>query len=395
MLSDRQLFLKYLGQTSSEPYMLEVDKAEGIYLFDRAGKKYIDLISGVSVSNLGHGNSAVKYAILDQLNKHTHLMVYGEYVQSAQVELAEYLVNLLPRELDNVFFVNSGSEAVEAVLKLAKRHTRKNKIVSFINAYHGSTHGALSVTGNEELKRSFRPLLPEVYHIDFNSIESLDIIDEQTACVIAEPIQAEAGIRVPDKKFMEELRKKCSETSTLLIFDEIQTAFGRTGKLFAFEHFNIVPDIICFAKAFGAGMPIGALAANKQIMKDFTSDPVLGHITTFGGHPVSAKAALAGLMEIQKNNIIQSVENKGELFIKSLKNNNKIKDIRGKGLFLAVETQSFDFVRKFVKQAGKNGLVTDWFLFDPKSFRIAPPLIITEEQIFEACDIINKSLSDI
>ncbi len=395
MFSNRQLFFKYLGQTSDNPYLLEVSNAEGIYLYSPDGKKYIDLISGVSVSNLGHGNAEVKKAVIDQISKYSHLMVYGEYIQSPQVKLAQTLVKMLPDELNNVYFVNSGSEAIEAALKLAKRYTRKNKIISFINAYHGSTHGALSVTGNEELKKSFRPLLPEIYHIEYNSSDYLDIIDKQTACVIAEPIQAEAGIRVPHKKFIRELRDKCHKTDALLIFDEIQTGFGRTGKMFAFEHFNEIPDIICFAKAFGAGMPIGAVAANSEVMKCFQNNPVLGHITTFGGHPVCAAAALAGLNEIRKSNIIENVENKGKLFVKNLINNKKIKDIRGMGLLLAVELQSSDFVRKFVNKAGENGLVTDWFLFDPNSFRIAPPLIITEDEINNACDIINKSLEEI
>ncbi len=394
MLSNRQLFLKYLGQTSDNPCLLEIEKAEGIYLYGPNGEKYIDLISGVSVSNLGHGNISVKQAVKEQIDKHAHLMVYGEYIQVPQVELAAYLTSLLPECLNTVFLVNSGSESVEGAIKLAKRYTRRSKIISFNNAYHGSTHGALSVTGNEELKRSFRPLLPEVYHINLNSINELDLIDKNTACVIIEPIQAEAGVRIPDNNFMQELYKKCKELDVLLIFDEIQTGFGRTGKMFGFEHYNITPDIICFAKAFGGGMPIGAFVSDKKIMNSFTYDPVLGHITTFGGHPVCAAAALANLKEITKNNIIEEAKEKGEL-LKNNINGKKIKEIRGKGLLLAVEIDSFDNILKFIKQGIKNGIVTDWFLFDNKSFRITPPLTITKEQILETCKIINKTLEEL
>lgn len=394
MLSKRQLFLKYLGQTSDSPYMLEIDKAEGIYLYSSNGEKYIDLISGVSVSNLGHGNEAVKKAIIDQLDKHCHLMVYGEYIQNPQIELAAYLCSLLPDKLNSAYLVNSGSEAIDASLKLAKRYTGRSKIVSFKNSYHGSTHGALSVTGYESFKNSFRPLLPNVFHINYNSISDLDIIDEKTACVIIEPIQAEAGIIMPDKNFIVELHKRCKNKNVLLIYDEIQTGFGRTGKMFAFQHFNLIPDIVCFAKALGGGMPIGALVADKKIMNSFKTDPVLGHITTFGGHPVSSAAALAGLKEFERLKLVEKVDSKGELF-KNLLSNNKIKDIRGRGLFIAVEVESFDFVLSFVKKAISNGLITDWFIFNTNSFRIAPPLTISENEIIESCKIINKTLNQI
>ena len=394
MLSKKHLFLKYLGQTSDSPCSLEIDYAEGIYLYGIRGEKYIDIISGVSVSNLGHGNELVKDAVKKQIDKHTHLMVYGEYVQSPQVDLAVYLSGILPDSLNSVYFVNSGSEAVDTALKLAKRHTRKHKIISFKNAYHGSTHGAISVTGQESFKNSFRPLLPEIYHLDFNSIEQLNEIDNSTACVIVEPVQAEAGIIVAHEQFMHKLRQKCTDTGTLLIFDEIQTGFGRTGKMFGFQHFGIVPDIICFAKALGAGMPIGAIVSSKEIMDSFKSNPILGHITTFGGHPVSCAAALAGLKYLNNSELITDSVRKANIFIDCLRSD-KIVEIRHKGLFMAVDLGDFNLVMSFIKAAIKNGLVTDWFLFYDKAFRIAPPLTITDEEIIIACKIINKTLKEI
>ncbi len=394
MISNRELFLRYLGQTSESPYLLEIEKAKGIYMYGPQNQKYIDLIAGVSVSNLGHGDSRIKDAIIKQLDKHSHLMVYGEYIQSPQTDLAKELCSLLPGSLDNVFFVNSGSEAIDAALKLAKKYTRRSKIVSFKNSYHGGTHGALSVTGNEDLKRAFRPLLPEVYHIDYNTVEQLDIIDNKTACVVVESVQAEAGIHVPDINYIKELVRQCKQNSVLLIADEVQTGFGRTGKMFGFEHFNFTPDIVCMAKALGAGMPLGAFIAPQYIMKALTKNPALGHITTFGGHPVSAAAALRGLQIIREDKLIETVSEKGKLFQKNI-HSDKIKDFRGIGLFRAVELESFDLILKFVRKAIENGLVTDWFLFDNKSFRIAPPLTISEEQILEACEIINNSLKQI
>jgi acetylornithine/succinyldiaminopimelate/putrescine aminotransferase len=394
MISNRELFLNFLGQTSESPYLLEIERAEGVFLFDPQNKKYFDLISGVSVSSLGHNFDLVRIAAEDQLKKHMHLMVYGEFVQEPQVKLAEYLVKLLPDPIDSVYLVNSGSEAVEGAVKLAKRFTGRTKMCSFVNAYHGSSHAALSLCGNEDFKSAFRPLLPEVYILEINNYQSLDIIDEDTACVIIEPIQAEAGIVIPDITWFLKLREKCSKTGSLLIADEIQTGFGRTGKMFGFENFDIVPDIVCFAKALGGGMPIGAFAASKKIMHSFTSNPVLGHITTFGGHPVSAAASLAAITFINESGIVYDVYRKEQLFRQNLIHD-KILEIRGKGLLLAVEIGGFDNVIKLVKQGLADGFVTDWFIFHDSAFRIAPPLNISDNEIVEACNLIKSALGKI
>ena len=394
MISNRELFLNYLGQTSESPYLVEIERAEGVYLFAPDGKKYIDLISGVSVNSLGHNFLPVVEAIKNQVDKHMHLMVYGEFVQSPQVQLAKYIAELLPRKLNAVYFVNSGSEAIEGALKLAKRYTGKTKMISYKNAYHGSSHGALSLCGNEDFKSSFRPLLPEVYHLDLNNFEQLSEIDEKTACVVLEPIQAEAGIVIPQKDYMHELRKVCDKFSCLLIFDEIQTGFGRTGEMFCFEHFDIVPDIVCFAKALGGGMPIGAFVASKEIMDSFKTNPVLGHITTFGGHPVSSAAALAAIRHINESGLVNTVREKEMLFREKLVHP-KISEIRGNGLLLAVEIGSFDNVMKLVRKGIELGFITDWFIFHDSAFRIAPPLNITESEIIEVCALIIQALNEI
>jgi acetylornithine/succinyldiaminopimelate/putrescine aminotransferase len=393
MISQRQLFLEHVGQTSDFPLQLEIERANGIYMFDRNNKSYIDLISGVSVSNVGHVHPEVVKAIKIQVEKYMHLMVYGEYIQTPQVEFATKLTELLPEKLNSVYFVNSGSEAIEGALKLAKRYTGRSEIISFKNAYHGSTHGALSVMGNEEFKNSFRPLLPDVNFINFNSSDDLKLISEKTACVLIEPIQGEAGIRLPENNYLKKLRKKCDETGTLLIFDEIQTGFGRTGNLFAFQEYDVVPDIITIAKGMGGGMPIGAFVSANKIMSSFKTNPILGHITTFGGHPVSCAAACASLDVIVNDNIIEKVKTKGELFKKYL-NHPEIKEIRGIGLFMAVELRDFNQVKKVIDCAVEKGLVTDWFLFHDSAFRIAPPLIITEKQIKDACSILIESIEE-
>ncbi|MDA3952005.1 MAG: aspartate aminotransferase family protein [Bacteroidales bacterium] len=393
MISQRQLFLEHVGQTSDFPLQLEIERAKGIYMFDTDNKFYIDLISGVSVSNLGHVHPAIVKAIKSQAEKYMHLMVYGEYIQTPQVEFAKKLTKLIPEKLNSVYFVNSGSEAIEGALKLAKRYTGRSEIISYNNAYHGSTHGALSVMGNEEFKNSFRPLLPDVNFINFNSFDDLKLISEKTACVLIEPIQGEAGIRLPKDNYLKELRKKCDETGTLLIFDEIQTGFGRTGSLFAFQEYDVVPDIITIAKGMGGGMPIGAFVSANEIMSSFKTNPILGHITTFGGHPVSCAAACASLDVIVKENIIEKVKSKGELFKKYL-NHPEIKEIRGIGLFMAVELRDFNLVKKVIDIAVEKGLVTDWFLFHDSAFRIAPPLIITDDQIKEACNILIESIEE-
>ena len=394
MESTRSLFLKHVGQTSDDPVMLEIEKAEGIYLYTTEGKKIIDLIAGVSVSNIGHLHPKVVAAVKKQAETFMHLMVYGEYVQAPQVKYAQKLTSLLPKKYDSVYFTNSGSEANEAALKLAKRYTGRAEMVSFKNAYHGSTHGALSVLGDEYFKQSFRPLLPGIKFIEFNQAEQLNTITEKTACVIVEPVQGEAGIVLPQKNYLQKLRERCNETGTLLIFDEVQTGFGRTGSLFGFMNFNVQPDIFTIAKGMGGGMPIGALVANKQVMDSFQTNPVLGHITTFGGHPVSVAAALATLEVLIDEEIIEKVNQKGLLF-KKLLNHPKIKSVHGIGLFYAVELESYEQVRAFISAAVEIGLVTDWFIFNDMHFRIAPPLTITEAEIHEAVNIIHKALDKI
>ena len=328
MISQRQLFLQHVGQTSENPSMLEIEKANGIYLYDKDGKEYIDLISGVSVSNLGHSHPAIIDAVKTQAEKHMHLLVYGELIQSPQVEFAKLLSQQLPNNLESTYFVNSGSEANEGALKLAKRHTGRTEIIAFKNAYHGGTHGVLSLMSDNYFSIAFRPLLPDIRFLDFNNEEDLEQISEKTACVIIEPIQGEAGIVLPQNNFLQKLQKKCNNKGALLIFDEIQTGFGRTGELFAFQKYNVKPDIITIAKAMGGGMPIGAFVSSKAIMYSLTNNPSLGHITTFGGHPVSTAAALANLKVLINDKIIENVNKKGECFLKLLKHD-KIKSIRG------------------------------------------------------------------
>ena len=393
MISQRQLFFQHVGQTSDFPLQLEIEHAEGIYMYSPDGKSYIDLISGVSVSNVGHLHPNVVKAVQNQAGKFMHLMVYGEYIQSPQVEYAKLLTNLLPANLSSVYFVNSGSEAIEGALKLAKRYTGRTEIVAFKNAYHGSSHGSLSVMGNEEFKNAFRPLLPDIRFLDFNDEKSIEQITDKSACVLIEPIQGEGGIRVPENNFLQKLRKKCDETGTLLIFDEIQTGFGRTGSLFALQEFGVVPDIMTIAKGMGGGMPIGAFVSSNEIMSTFKTNPILGHITTFGGHPVSCAAAVASLKTIVDEKLYLKVKQKGQLF-RDLLVHPEIKEIRGVGLFMAVELKSFDQVKKVIDIAVSKGLVTDWFLFHDSAFRIAPPLIITEKQIKEACNILLEAIDE-
>ena len=395
MLSLRQLFLTHVAQTSESPLLLEIERAEGVYLFGPDGKRYIDLISGVSVSNVGHCHPRVVEAVTEQASKYMHLMVYGEYVQYPQVRFAQRLTALLPETLNNVYFVNSGSEAVEGGLKLAKRYTGRSEIISFKDAYHGSTHGALSVMGNEEPKSAFRPLLPDIKHIRFNSLVDLEQITQKTACVIIEPVQGEAGIISPSNGYLEHLRNRCSQTGSLLIFDEIQTGLGRTGKMFAFEKYKVIPDILLLAKAMGGGMPLGAFIASKKLMDCLSYDPPLGHITTFGGHPVSCAAALASLDVMIDEKLIDQVDKKAQIFIDKIIKHPTVKTIRADGLFMAVEIGSFDKILKLMKVALNNGIVLDWFLFCNTAFRIAPPLSITIEECYEASDLLLKSLDDI
>jgi acetylornithine/N-succinyldiaminopimelate aminotransferase len=391
MLTLRQLFLTNNAQTTDFPLLLEFERAEGIYLYDQKGNAYMDLISGIGVSNLGHGNPYVVNAIKDQLDKYMHLMVYGEYVQTPQVRFAEKLLSILPANLQSVYFTNSGAEAVEGALKLAKRFTGRHQVVAFHNSYHGSTHGALSVMGNEEYKQAYRPLLPGINFIRLNEVDDLQLVTRQTACVIIETIQGEAGIRVPDAGYVQALRARCDETGALLILDEIQTAFGRTGKLFAFEHFGIIPDVLLLAKALGGGMPVGAFIASKAIMDSLKENPILGHITTFGGHPVCCAAGLAALEFLLGEKLVDKIAEK-EALIRKLLVHPAIKEIRGKGLMLAIELESFELNKKIIDRCIEHGVITDWFLHCSNAMRLAPPLIISNDEIEEACKIIIEAI---
>jgi len=387
MLTQLQLSLQYLAQTSNSPIALEIVKAEGVYLYDLLGKEYIDLISGISVSNVGHRHPKVVKAIKEQLDKYMHLMVYGEYIQSPQVLLAQKLVENLPSSLNNVYLVNSGSEAIEGALKLAKRFTRRTEIIAFKNAYHGSTQGALSIMGNEEMKNPFRPLLSDITFLEYNNISQLNHISNKTACVIAETVQGEAGVIVPNKEFFVALRKKCNENGAILILDEIQTGFGRTGSLFCFQQFGIVPDIITIAKGMGGGMPIGAFIASKEMMNSLADNPALAHITTFGGNPVCCAAALATLNVILEENLSNEALNKEKIF-RTLLKHPKIKSIYGRGLLLAIEWNENINNIELINRCINKGVIVDWFLFCANRMRIAPPLTITPAEIEKSCHII-------
>ena len=392
MPTERERLLRHLAPTSDSPMGLEIDRAEGVYMFDPSGKKYLDLIAGISVSNVGHCHPKVVQAIKDQADKHLHLMVYGEYVQSPQITFANALTSTLPDSLDSVYFVNSGSEAIEGAIKLAKKATGRSGLVSFENAYHGSTTGALSLMGNEEFKHPFYPLLPETSVICHGNLDDLKNITTETAAVFLETIQGEAGIRVPSVEYMQALRNRCTETGALLVLDEIQCGFGRTGKMFAFEHFDIVPDILLLAKGMGGGMPIGAFIASNELMSTLSHDPILGHITTFGGHPVSCVAGQACLSVIQEEKLVESIPAKENLFRKLL-NHPEIREIRGKGLMLALQLRDSKQLFPAIDRCIENGIVTDWFLFCDSAMRIAPPLTITEDEIAEVCAIINESIT--
>ena len=393
MLTNRQLFQINLGQTSLTPLMVEITKAEGVFMYGPGGEKYLDLISGVSVSNTGHRHPKVVEAVKDQLDRYMHLMVYGEIIQSPQVMYASRLAGILPGSLGNVYFVNSGSEATEGSLKLAKRYTGRSKIISFRNSYHGSTHGALSIQGSEIYKSSFRPLLPDIYLAGFNDERSLELIDNKTACVIIEPIQGEAGIILPENDFLIKIRKRCSETGALLILDEVQTGFGRTGTMFAFERYGIIPDILLLAKSLGGGMPLGAFISSNKIMSALISNPQLGHITTFGGHPVCCAAGLAALEVIINEGLVEESVRKSDIFKNKLRHP-LIKEVRGEGLLLAVKIDDPHLMGYIVSHAPDFGLILDYFLFCNDSFRIAPPLTISEYEIMWAIPRIYKLLDD-
>lgn len=386
-------FLTYLAQTTDSPYLISIARAEGLYLYGPDGTRYADLISGIGVSGIGHRHPHVIAAIRQQLDQHLHVMVYGEFIQSTPNLLARKLTSRLPASLNCCYFVNSGTEANEGALKLAKRHTGRTEIVSFRKSYHGSTHGSMSVSGNEVKKQAFRPLLPDVRFLNFNDESGLDQITSRTACVIMETIQGDAGVRVPTTSFMKSLRRRCDETGAMLILDEIQCGMGRTGTLFAFEQFGIVPDILTVAKAFGGGLPIGTFIANRDVMRDLTHDPMLGHITTFGGNPVCCASALAVLEVLEKENLIEQVESKGQYF-ESLLKHSAIKEIRRIGLLFAVDFESAEVVSRIVEEGKKLGVICYWFLSHPYSFRLAPPLTITREEIKESADLILRAVDN-
>jgi len=371
---------------------LEVASAEGVYITDVSGKRYFDLVSGISVSNIGHRHPAVISAIQEQLDKYLHLNVYGEFIQSPQVHLATELSALLPENLDAVYLVNSGSEAIEGAMKLAKRFTGRTEIIAFENAYHGSTQGALSILGNEALKSAFRPLIPDIRFLRFNNTGDLENISERTACVVVESIQAEGGVVLPEGDFLKKLRERCSEKGALLVLDDVQMGFGRTGKWFSFSHYEFIPDILVLAKAMGGGMPIGAFIASREIMDSLTFNPELGHITTFGGHPVSCAAALAGLRVLRDSDLIETAEEKGRYIEERMSGHPMIKGIRRKGLILGIEVVDAELRSLLTKYCLENGVIIDWFLFSPATFRIAPPLTITFSELSEACDRIRVSL---
>lgn len=390
-MNTRQLFQQHVAQTSPAPVGLEIVAASGNYLFDADGKKYLDLIGGISVCNIGHCHPDVVAAIKLQAEQYLHVMVYGELIQSPQVKYAELLAKHLPSSLNCVYFTNSGTEATEGAIKLARRVTGRTDIISCNNAYHGNTLGSLSVMGSEYWRNAFRPLMPGVWRYDYNSDELIDAINEHTACVIIETIQAEAGIIVPAEAWLQRLRKKCTDTGTLLIMDEIQTGFGRTGSLWGFEHFNIIPDIILLGKALGGGMPLGAFVSSTELMNTLTANPVLGHITTFGGHPVCCAAGMAGMQVLLREQLIQQVAAKEQLF-HTLLVHPAITAIRSKGLLLAIELESADKVMQVLSACLHKGLFSDWFLFAANCIRIAPPLTITEEEIKTACNMLLSCL---
>jgi acetylornithine/succinyldiaminopimelate/putrescine aminotransferase len=393
-MTNRQIFLSHIGQTSPNPLALEIVRASGSKLYDVNNKEYIDLIGGISVCNIGHGNKKVIDAIKEQADNFMHVMVNGELVLSPQTAYAKLLTDHLPSSLNSVFFTASGTEATEGAMKLAKRFTGRTKIVAFKNSYHGSTQGSLSIIGDEYWRNAFRPLLPDILHLEYNNFKSLESITTETACVIAETIQAEAGVIVPDRKWTEALRKKCTDTGTLLVLDEIQCGFGRNGTLWAFEQFDIVPDVLLLGKALGGGMPLGAFIADKKIMDSLTNNPVLGHINTFGGHPVCCAAGKAAMEVLLEENIINDVLEKEKIFRENL-HGSKIKNIRSRGLMIALEFEDFDQNKKVIDRLLEKGAFTDWFLFASQCLRIVPPLIISTEEINQACKIINEVVSDL
>lgn len=394
-MTNRSLFFSHLAQTSPFPPALEIARAEGVFMYTPEGKAYLDMISGIGVSSVGHCHPEVVTAVQQQAQTFMHLMVYGEFVAAPQVQLAKALSDTLPDSLDNIYLVNSGSEAIEAAMKLAKKSTGRRQMLACKQSYHGSTQGALALNGSNDFKKGYEPLMPGIGHITFGSFEALDNITENIAAVFVETVQGEAGVQTAPKRWFEALRHRCTETGALLILDEIQCGFGRTGRFWAFEHYGIVPDAVVMAKAMGGGMPIGGLAASKKTMAAFSDNPILGHITTFGGHPVSAAAALAALNIITRNQLFRQATRKAALIKKYLKPHPKVKAIRNLGLMMAIEVENFDFLHKVIAAAVKKGLLVDWFLYCNDAIRIAPPLIISDDEIKQACDTLLSALDEV
>ena len=393
-MNTRQLFQQHLAPTSPAPVGLHIVSASGNYLYDADGKAYLDLIGGISVCNLGHGRKEVIDAITKQANDYLHIMVYGELVQTPQVAYAAALAAQLPASLNSVYFTNSGAEAVEGAIKLAKRVTGKTNLIACNNSYHGSTTGALSLLGDEYWRNAFRPLMPGVGHYDYNTQELIDAIDDHTAAVFIESVQGEAGVLAPKQAWLEALATRCKEKGALLVMDEIQTGFGRTGTLWGFEHYGVVPDILLLGKALGGGMPLGAFVASWGMMQTLTENPVLGHITTFGGHPVCCAAGKAAFDILLQEKIVGGVAAKEKLFLEKL-HHPKIKAVSSKGLLMALELDSADEVMKVLHNAMQKGLFSDWFLFAPQCIRIAPPLTISTNEIEAACNILLACLDEI
>ena len=392
-MNSRQLFLTHVAQTSEKPIGIEMERAAGIYLWDKSGKQYIDGIAGFSVCNIGHSHPKVVKAVQDQAAEYMHVIVYGEFIETPQVAYASLLAKYLPEQLNCVYFTNSGAEATEGAMKLAKRITNRTKIIACKNAYHGSTQGALSLMGDEYWRNAFRPLLPDVHHVDYGSDDLLAAIDKNTACVVLETVQAESGITAPSKEWLQAVRKKCDEYCVLLILDEIQTGFGRTGTLWAFEQFGIVPDILLLGKALGGGMPLGAFISSTKMMSALTHDPVLGHITTFGGHPVSCAAGKAALEVLMDENLLASVQEKQAFLLNYLKHP-AIIHTNCFGLWMSIQFSTAEIAQSIIHRCVENGLITDWFLFALDRLRIAPPLTITIAQLKDLCDIILKSIEE-
>ncbi len=390
----RQLFQNHLAQTSPEPVALHIASAKGNYLTDINGKQYLDLIGGISVCNVGHCHPKVVDAIKKQADEYLHIMVYGELIQTPQISFAQKIIHQLPGQLNSVYFTNSGTEACEAALKLSHRITGRPNIIAANNSYHGHTMGALSVMGSEYWRNAFRPLLPGVGHYDYNSQAMIDAIDKDTACVLIESVQSEAGIIAPDLEWIKALRQKCNDTCTLLIMDEIQTGFGRTGKMWGFQHTEIIPDMILLGKALGGGMPMGALVTSTQMMNCFTHNPVLGHMTTFGGHPVCCAAGLVAFEVLLDEHLIEQVAEKEQLFHLLLVHSS-IVALRSKGLLMALELKDNKTVLAVLADAMEHGLFSDWFLFADNCVRIAPPLTISLDEIRKACGILLNAIDRI